>query len=543
MPETNLWGDTVEVGSFCGHPGLVYRDRPTTIMAALRESRRWSDRPFIRHGATVVTFAEHEQMVHRFAQYLRSKGVERGDRIGIYASNSPQWVGMFFAILDIGAIVVPCNGWWSAEEMANACEIASPVIVVTDERRSERVPGFVTTLMLPSVDDVFEALDSFPAPDGSDTTGEDDPAVILFTAGTTNFPKGAVLTHRALVANLQTLMVVAKKLPTQITDDNPASVALVGLPLFHIGAIQLILFPLMTGSEIVFLEGRFDPKAVLSLIESRKVTMFSGVPTMMERILGHEDLPLRDVKSLRTVVLGGAPVDDALLARVKSAFPSTRRGVGQTYGLTEAGGVVSTGVGAEIASHPGSSGRLAPVVEARVDNADSDGNGELLIRSPAGMDGYWGAQGDDTIDADGWIRTGDLGHVDADRFLYITGRAKDVIIRGGENIAPARVEEVLRAHPAVREVSVIGLPDSDLGEIVAAVVRLEPGAAPSVSELGDFAALRLAHFAVPSRWWMRDEPLPTNDSGKVLKRVLVEQWNAEATAPDGDYSEALPAGR
>lgn len=534
MPSTNQWGDTVVQSVVRGHPSLVYRDRPQSILAALTESRRWADRPFIRHGARVVTFAEHECMVQQFAKYLRANEVKSGDRIGIFASNSPEWVGMFFAVLEVGAVVIPCNGWWSPDEMANACDIATPVLIIADERRTPNVPKMIRSLQLPSATHPIDLEDSAPLPPCAAETDENAPAIILFTAGTTNFPKGATLSHRALVSNLQNLLVVSRKLPSQILDDNPPSVALVGLPLFHIGAIQLILFPLMTGSEIVFLDGRFDPGNVLSLIDSRKVTMFSGVPTMMERILAHEDLARYELASLRTVVLGGAPVDDALLKRIKTAFPSTRRGVGQTYGLTEAGGVVSTGVGADIANHPGSSGRLAPVVEVRVESPDADGNGELLVRSPSGMDGYWGTPDDETIDPDGWIRTGDIGRVDSERFLYVSGRAKDVIIRGGENVAAARVEEVLRAHPSVQEVAVIGLPDPDLGEIVAAIVRCEESNRITASELGNFAAERLAHFSVPTRWWIRTEPLPVNDSGKILKRQLAAQWQAETYATESE---------
>jgi long-chain acyl-CoA synthetase len=321
---------------------------------------------------------------------------------------------------------------------------------------------------------------------------------------------------------------VANKLPHQIPDSIRASVALVGLPLFHIGAIQLILVPLMTGSQIVFLEGRFDAGEVLSLIESRQVTMFSGVPTMIERMLAEPGLAERDLSSLRTVVLGGSPVDDLLLDRIAQAFPNATRGVGRTYGLTEAGGVVSTGVGPEVRKRPGSCGRLAPVVEVQIRDADADadadGTGEIYVRSPAAMNGYWGLADDTAIDRDGWIRTGDVGRVDEDRFLYVTGRSKDMIIRGGENIAPARIESVLREHPAVAEVAVIGLPDADLGETVAAVVRLAPEATVPTEELDAFARPRLANFEVPARWIFRDASLPTNDSGKVLKAVLRDEY-------------------
>ncbi|PBC47429.1 AMP-dependent synthetase [Rhodococcus sp. ACPA1] len=546
MASSVRWGETVMRSIVRGHPSLVYKDRPRSIIAALTESRRWADRPFIRHGSKVVSFAEHERMVRQFAHFLRATGVSSGDRVGIFAVNSPEWVAMFFAILEVGGIVVPCNGWWSAEEMANGCRTVSPVLVITDEKRADRVPAGVRHLLLPHANDDLPLEHLTLQSQAVEQADENAPAVILFTAGTTDFPKGALLSHRALVANLQNLLVVSRKLPHQIPDDNPPSVALVGLPLFHIGAIQLILFPLMTGSEIVFLDGRFDAGNVLSLIESHAVTMFSGVPTMMERLLAHENIAHHDLTSLRTVVLGGSPVDDALLERIRGAFPATSRGVGQTYGLTEAGGVVSTGVGSDIAQHPGSSGRLAPVVEIKVEQPDASGSGELLVRSPSGMDGYWGIAGDDTVDHEGWIRTGDLGHVDSERFLYVSGRAKDVIIRGGENVAAARVESVLREHHAVSEVAVIGLPDSDLGEIVAAVIQCTPSDQPMVAELEQFAAHRLAHFSVPSRWWIRHEPLPVNDSGKILKRQLLAEWleeEADEAALSPAVAESGPAPR
>ncbi|MEV6925171.1 class I adenylate-forming enzyme family protein [Dactylosporangium sp. NPDC051485] len=508
------------------HPGLAYEIRPRRITAVLDEARRWGDRPFITQGRRVLTFDDHARMVDDIAAQLRFAGVRERDRVAIFAANSPEWVATFFATLAVGAVVVPCNGWWSAEEMAHACEVVEPSIVISDGRCRERVPPGLPVLLTADLAAGGGPAGRAPSPvyGGDGEQDEDDPAVILFTAGTTSFPKGATLSHRALVSNLQTLLVVSRKLPHQIGDDIAPSVTLVGLPLFHIGAIQLILVPPMTGSQIVFLEGRFDPGAVLEEMETHRVTMFSGVPTMMERLLAHPDVARRDLASVRTVVLGGSPVDDSLLERVRRAFPGTHRGVGQTYGLTEAGGLVSTGVGAQIAAHPGSSGRLVPVVEARVDDPDASGNGRLFIRSPAAMDGYWGWPDDPTIDADGWLDTGDIGRVDADGYLYITGRAKEVIIRGGENIAPARVESVLAEHPAVAEVAVVGLPDPDLGEIVAAAVTLTSTGAASSSDLEVYARGRLAHFAVPQRWWLRTEPLPTNDAGKILKHVLVAWW-------------------
>ncbi|TQS43342.1 class I adenylate-forming enzyme family protein [Cryptosporangium phraense] len=508
------WGSDVVRAVVAGRPGLVYADRPRRISEVVEASGRWDGRTFLVRGNRRMTFAEHRRAVRTVALQLREHGVRPGDRVGLYAANSVEWVVTFFAVLELGAVVVPCNGWWSPDEMRHACAVVDPTVVVCDEKRAERVPPGVRRIALT---DLVAPGPELETPHDGD---ENDPAMVLFTAGTTGFPKGAVLSHRALIANLQTLLVVSRKLPHEIADDNPAGVTLVGLPLFHIGAIQLILTPLMTGGRVVFLPGRFDPDVVLGLIDAEGVTMLSAVPTMMERLLRHPGRADHGCPTLRTVVLGGSPVSDELLERVSTAFPNSRRRVGRTYGLTEAGGVVSTGVGAQIAAHPGSSGRLAPVVEVRVDD------GEILVRSPAVMDGYWGLPDDPALDAEGWLRTGDVGRVDEDRFLYITGRRKDVIIRGGENVSAARVETVLHENPDVAEVAVLGLPDADLGEVVAAVVVPVAGAEPTEAGLTRWAAGALASFAVPARWWIRVEPLPTNDAGKVVKPRLAADWPA-----------------
>jgi long-chain acyl-CoA synthetase len=355
---------------------------------------------------------------------------------------------------------------------------------------------------------------------------EDDPAVILFTSGTTGLPKGAVLSHRGLLSVLQSLLIVTRRLPTPNAAVPPTTRALLSLPLFHIGGLQQIVTPMATGGTIVFAEGRFDPGQIVSVLREERVAVWSAVPTMVARVLDHLDASggatLDDV---RTVGLGGSPVPQHLRERVKIGFPNASRGVAVTYGLSEACGVVATGVGEEVTSRPGCVGRPLPTCTVRIDEPAASGEGEILVRSPSVMLGYLGGEDGsaDPVSADRWLRTGDIGRLDGG-YLYVTDRSKDIVIRGGENIATPNVENRLMSHPAVGEVAVLGMPHPTLGEELVAAVVLREGTTASPEELASFVRSNLAYFEVPTRWWIRREPLPRNTTGKVLKRAIKSSW-------------------
>jgi long-chain acyl-CoA synthetase len=319
---------------------------------------------------------------------------------------------------------------------------------------------------------------------------------------------------------------VAGRLPHQIDPDRPGAVNLLTGPLFHIGGIQNMTMALVGGHTLVFLEGRFDPIEVLDLIEREQVTIWGGVPTMARRVIEHPSMEGRDLSSLRSVSLGGAPVPPDLIGRLGEAFPNARRGVSTVYGMTEAGGTVAAAGGKLMAEHPGTSGRPGDMVDMRIADPDADGVGEVLVRTPGQMLGYWadGGASAATVDEEGFLHTGDLGRLE-DGLLFITGRSKDVIIRGGENIAAPHVEAVLLEHPDVVEAGVVGLPHEDFGEEVAAAVILREDADLSGVEV--HCRSRLAHFEVPTRWWIRTEALPTNDAGKLDKRTLRKIWPEE----------------
>jgi long-chain acyl-CoA synthetase len=262
---------------------------------------------------------------------------------------------------------------------------------------------------------------------------------------------------------------------------------------------------------------------VLDLIERERVSVWGAVPTMASRVLEHPSRPGRDLSNVRSISLGGAAVQPELTARLRLAFTRAARGLSTIYGMTETGGTVASASGKLMAEHPRTSGKLTPVTELRIDSREPDGVGEILVRTPGQMLGYWGQAQADVIDPDGWVHTGDLGRVE-DGLLYVTGRSKDIIIRGGENIASAHVESALLRHPAVRNVAVVARPDADLGERVAAAVELDPAAAVSADELAEFARTQLPNHQVPTDWWLLTEQLPMTDAGKVDKRKLTASW-------------------
>jgi long-chain acyl-CoA synthetase len=303
------------------------------------------------------------------------------------------------------------------------------------------------------------------------------------------------------------------------------------MPLFHLGGFQISIMTMLSGGKIVFLNGRFDPLEALQLMQAERVRAWGSVPTMVSRVLQHERFREFDTSSVSSVQMGGAPVTAELREQVAAKFPASRKRVGSMYGLTEAGGVLVTGAGDDIRGRPGCVGRPLPTVEVRIGNPDANGVGEIVARAPTAVTGYLGDPTPIT-DAEGWLPTGDLGRFDAEGRLYVVGRSKDMIIRGGENVASVHVETCLRMHPAVAEAAVLGLPHPDLGEEVAAAVVLKPNAEATEQELSAHAASRLARFEVPSRWWISRKPLPVNATGKVLKRDVAANW------PQATESEA-----
>jgi long-chain acyl-CoA synthetase len=524
-PEVPLWGTEVIDEEIDGRRQRVYRYRPRSVAGLLGDIERWGPRTAIVQGARRISAARHRADIDTLAAHLAEYGVRRGDRVMLLAANSPEWVTAFWAAHRLGAVTVLANAWWSEPEVGHAIETASPKIVVADERRT----GLVTAANVLHVDTVRSVIEGDPvaAPELAEPT-ESDPAVILFTSGTVTQAKGVLLNQRAVVANLQNILVRTRRLPTLLPDDYAGTVSLMCLPLFHIGGLQTLIGAQLTGGRVLFLEGRFDADTVLSLIETERVRFFGGVPTMVARLLECPRLAQYDTSSLVSVAMGGSLVAPELAERIERGFPAARRNITSIYGQTEAGGALTSAGGTDLLDRPGCVGRPLPIAEIRIDSPDADGVGEVIARAPTLMVNYWPPGSEQSpIDADGWLHTGDLGRFDEDGYLYIVGRSREIIIRGGENVAPGHVENCLLAHPAVADVAVVGLPHPTLGEEVAAAVVLRPGYSPGEAELREFATAQLARFEVPSRWRIGHDPLRLNAAGKVAKRELVAEWISE----------------
>jgi long-chain acyl-CoA synthetase len=509
-----------------GIPFLVYEPRRRNAAELLDDVRHWGDRVHLVRGEQRVTYDDLLELVPRAAAVLGDHGVGPGDRVMLLAFNSVEWIVGYWATLAAGGVVVLANPWWSEAELHHALGVVDVALVLADPRSAKLVPA--TTPVLDLDDMAAQTRGHQPLSPPPALAGEDEPAMILFTSGTSGPPKGAVLPHRSVIALQHMLLHVTRQLPHTLGHDFPREVALQTGPLFHIGGVQALVRQLLLGGTLLFPKGRFDPTEVLDLIEAEQVHRWGGVPTMVNRVLNDPSIEGRDLTSVRAISLGGSPVPPELVTRIKTRFPNVERGVSQVYGLSEGGGTLTAASGRDLVERPGTAGRALPLVELRIERPDEKGTGEVLARTPTQMLGYWGQSSDGTIDDDGWVHTGDLGHLDDDGYLFITGRVKDLIIRGGENIAAPHVENVLLRHPEIRDVAVCGRPDADLGEIVAAAVVLDAGSTVTVNDLRTFAAEHLAYFELPDSWWLRTEPLPSNDVGKVQKRRLLESW------PEGD---------
>jgi steroid-24-oyl-CoA synthetase len=527
----------VVVEDVLGHPTQVYKQRMRSLRELMARNGARRDVDWLVQGDRRLTFGEHDRQARALARSLADLGVQRGDRVALVSANVPEWVITFWAVAILGATLVPLNAWWKAEELDFGLGDSGAKVLIADARRLDVVADRLA--QIPALAHVFEiGSEPFSKLLAGDDPGmpdapidEDDLLAICYTSGTTGQPKGATLTHRQTIANLQNILALNAATParTPALDAGMQSAALLVVPLFHVtGCLSTMTLNYATGGKLVLMPvGRFDPDVAMQVIEREKVTSIGGVPTIMWRILESPNLHEYDLSSVKRASYGGAPAAPELVERIEQVFPHMRKTLSTAYGLTETASVATAHSGDDYFAHPGSVGRAAPTVELRV--VDDTGvdvpageRGEIWIKGPTVMNrGYWNRPDANRASfSDGWFHTGDIGYLDGDGFLYLVDRAKDMIIRAGENVYCVEVENVLFDHPDVIDAAVVGVPHKTLGEEVKAVVQLRVGASAGEDELRAFCRLHLANFKVPEYVEIRDEPLPRNPAGKVLKSLL-----------------------
>lgn len=509
----------------------VFGQRAPSLRALVERSAGFGDAEYVVFGERRITFAEHARAVASVARALHDRyGVGQGDRVAILAANCPEWIVAFWATVSLGAIAVGLNGWWTGDEIRYGLGDSEPRVLIADGKRLARL-GADAGVPVIEVESGFDALwrhdPGATLPDVP--IAEDDPALILYTSGTTGRPKGAAHSHRNVVA--LTGLTAFHGLRTMLLAPPPENplppCQLVTNPLFHVSGLHAAAITYLAhGVRSVWNVGRFDPVVAMQTIEREKVTGWGAMNTLVWRMINHPEFGRYDLSSLRNIGGGGAPTPPELLRRMRDAFPSARMVLGCGYGLTESTALATIITGEEWAAHPESVGRALPTVELQI--RDPEGRplpegeeGEVCTRGPLVMLGYWRRPEAtaETIVAGRWLRTGDLGRLEEGR-LYLASRKRDLIIRGGENVYPVEIEHRLTEHPGVQEAAVLGVAHEELGQEVKAFVVPRPGTRLDPDELAAFVAERLAYFKVPSRWEIRTAPLPRNAAGKVLKPVL-----------------------
>lgn len=514
-----------------GAPVQMMRHRRGSLLEILDASVAWGERDYLVTAERRISFAEHAAAAGALAAALADRyGVGKGDRVGILAANTPEWVVSFWAAQCLGAIAVGYNAWWAPREIAYGLKHTTPSVVIADAKRAALLrESDADVPVLTIEEDLPELIAAYSGAAPRVSLAQDDPAVILYTSGTSGRPKGVVHSHRNLVAVTDyhrfTDALSAAFRGQQAAEPSDKRFLLTS-PLFHIASLHNLVIPrLATGAAVVIHQGSFEVDRVLRLVERERVSNWGAVPTMAARMLEH-DLSGYDLSSLAAFSLNAAPSSPAFHQRLRERLPVAQVALTTSYGMTETGTAATVATPPELIAHPETVGR--PILGVAVQIRDADGKplpdgqeGEICVRSPYVMLGYWNDEGatNAAIDGERWMRTGDFGILEDGR-LRLSGRRSDLILRGGENVYPIEIENALDEHPAVIESAVLGVSHEDLGQEVAAVVVVADPDAVSETELRAFVAERLAYFKVPARWVITAKPLPRNATGKVVRREI-----------------------
>ena len=531
-----------------GQPTPVFKTRERSMREKVQNAAALhGDKRFLTYGDRHVTYKEFGELVWGSAHALiEQHRMHPGDRIGILAFNRPEWLIALFGATAAGGVGVGLNGWWHTEEIAYGLRDSGCRYLIVDELLYDRVAPVIDSIE--HLEKVFYIGDNPPEgtipisallqPRSDVPTvpiDEDDPWVILYTSGTTGRSKGCITTHRGTVAQVQgvlhnfliSLMTRGEPLPGLSADGTMVELTtLLTSPLFHVAGLHSTVCTSMTaGTRLVFGPARFDVEQVLRLMEREKVTTWMAIPTLLQRLLDHPKLGDFDLNSLQGISTGGAPAAPEMLQKASRILPR-KPNAGATYGLTECHGMATAITSAEIERKKGSVGK--PMLLLQVKIVDAQGKslgpreaGEICLFGCTITPGYWNRP-DDTAETvrNGWLHTGDIGFLDEDGYLYISDRAKDMILRAGENVYCVEIENCISDHPEIEEAAVIGVPDRVMGERVMAIVRKRPDSDIDALRVQAHVAEHLAKFKVPEIVTFTEAPRPRNAAGTLRKNEL-----------------------
>jgi len=542
-PGAALETETVTID---GQELSVFAHAPKNLGELYKLGLEFGDQTFLVYQQERFSFAESLDLALRMARILKEKyEIQRGDRVAICARNSPEWCMAYMAITLVGAIAVPMNSWWKSPELKYGLRDSDSKLIFLDPARLGLVKPFLDNLDVQIVMIKPEVKSAFPEfyelarsvePLSQDELDEievfpEDKASIMYTSGSTGMPKGVLSTHRNIINALYTwrfVKEITEILRPELVEENPEfpPALLANVPLFHVtGSHAQFLASFIYSRKFVMMY-KWDAEAALKLIEQERISVFHGVPTMAWEIMQSPNFETTDLRSLRGVQSGGAPRPPEHLNMIMQKFPdSAIPGLG--YGLTETNAIGAIISGKFYASRPNSTGRPTPPVTS-VKIVDEEGNtledggvGEICIKGATVMKGYWNnPEATAEVIKAGWFHSGDIGMLDELGFLIILDRAKDIVIRGGENIGCAEVEYAISEHPEVSEVSVYGIPEERLGEMLCCSIMLQAGSVLNSEQLTSFLSSRIASFKIPERAFFQYEQLPRIATGKIAKKEL-----------------------
>jgi long-chain acyl-CoA synthetase len=561
-------GGAFEIGTveFEGHELRTFVGAPPTLRDLWAMASMHGDKPYLVYQDERWSYAEAYNQTAALATWLQAQGVGVGDRVAIAMRNYPEWMLAYWATVSIGAVSVGMNAWWTGPEMVYALNDSAPKVLIADAERLERMADHADevgdiSLVGVRLDDTPEGVTpwadtvSGEAPMPEVTVDPASDACVFYTSGTTGRPKGAQLTHQGCTNNVwslafwNTAQAMASASIGGAVDANPLEAdandpvahppsSLVTTPLFHVTANNCIAHVnTLIGGKLVHMY-KWDAGEALRLIESERITTLSGVPVMSREIIAHPDFSTTDTSSLQSLGGGGAQLQADLVGKIEETVETARPSTG--YGMTECCGIITANSADFFVDKPDSCGPAMPNFEAKC--VDEDGNavaqgevGELWVKGVQVIRGYLNRpEANAESITDGWLHTGDIARIDEDGFIFIVDRAKDMLLRGGENVYCAEIEAALFEHDDVAECTVFGVPDERLGEEVGAAVVLRDGASLDADGVREHLEPVLAKYKLPRYVWFLDQPLPRNASGKFLKRELRDTLDpADAVRPLG----------